>query len=204
MRTVTSTTLFAAIATTALAACASNAPAPSITPSTSTSSNTIEGTDRVERTNAIQVTATVTKIDHAARRATLLLPEGRELDLEVGPSVKNFAQVAVGDQVRATYYESLVFQVRKPGEAKPGAIGGTEVATAEPGAMPGGVALSTLTVTTTVKAIDREHQTLTLTLADGSIRTLPVQNPANLDKVKVGELLDISYSEALAIAVDKP
>ncbi len=204
MRTVTSTTLFAAITTSALAACAWNAPDPSLTPSTSTAFNTIEGADRVERTNAIQVTATVKKVDHAARRATLLLPEGREIELSVGPSAKNFSQVAVGDQVRATYYESLVFQVRKPGEATPGTTGGTRVETAEPGARPGGVVLSTATVTTTVKAIDREKQTITLTLADGSTQTLPVQNPANLEKVKVGELLDISYSEALAIAVDKP
>lgn len=205
MRTLTPSTFVLAIAATALAACASDAPAGSATPSTATASRTIEGKDRVERMEATQVTATVKKIDHAKRTATLLLPEGREVDVKVSEAAKNFPQVSVGDQVRATYYESLVFQVRKPGEAKLGTTGGAGLATAEPGAMPAGVALATTTVTTTVEAIDREGQTITLAFPDGGgIRTLPVQNPANLDKVKVGELLEITYSEALAIDVEKP
>jgi Cu/Ag efflux protein CusF len=204
VNSLTASTLLAAIATAALAACASDAPAPSVTPSTATASRTIEGSDRVERMNAIQVTAIVKQIDHATRRVTLQLPEGRDVELVVGESAKNLSQVSVGDQVRATYYESLVFQVRKPGEAQPGTTGGSGLTTAEPGSMPGGLALSTRTVTTTVKAIDREKQTITLVFPDGSVQRLPVQNPANLDKVKVGELLEITYSEALAIEVEKP
>ena len=200
-----STAIFpAAIAATVLSACASDAPAPSVTPSATAAARTIEGEDRVERMNAVQVTATVVKVDHAARRVTLLLPEGRELELVVGEAAKNLSQVAVGDEVRATYYESLVFQVRKPGEATPGASEAAGVATAAPGTMPGGLAMATVTVTTTVKNVDYASQTITVELADGEQKTLPVQNPANLDKVKAGELLEITYSEAIAIDVAKP
>ena len=193
----------AALGAMVLAGCASDAPAPAA-PSATAAARTIEGADRVERTNAVQVTATVAKVDHAARRVTLLLPEGREIELLVGESAKNLSQVAVGDQVRATYYESLVFQVRKPGEATPGASEAAGLATAEPGTMPGGLAVQTVTVTTTVRKVDHATQTITVELADGQLKTLPVQNPANLDKVKAGELLEITYSEALAIDVAKP
>jgi hypothetical protein len=194
----------AALTAAVLAACASEAPAPAAVPSAATASRTIEGADRVEHTNAVQVTARVLKIDHASRRVTLLLPEGREVELVVGEAAKNLAQVAVGDQVRATFYESLVFQVRKPGEATPGAGEAAGLATAEPGTPPGGLAVQMVTVTTTVKKIDPVSQTITIALADGELRTLPVRNPANLEKVKVGELLEITYSEALAIDVSKP
>jgi len=210
MRSISNATLptviavIAVLAAAGLAACASEAPAPAAVPSAAAASQTIEGSDRVERINAVQVTATVLKIDHAARRVTLLLPEGREVELLVGEAAKNLAQVAVGDQVRATFYESLVFQVRKPGEAEPGASEAAGLATAVPGSMPGGLAVQTVTVTTTVKEIDPVNQTITVALADGALKTLPVQNPANLEKVKVGELLEITYSEALAIDVSKP
>ena len=33
----------------------------------------------------------------------------------VGPDVTRFDQLKVGDTIKATYYESLVFEVRKPG-----------------------------------------------------------------------------------------
>ena len=201
MRAPTTPILLSALAAAALAACASE---PAAAPSTAVASRTVQGDDRVERTQAVEVTATVLAIDHASRRVTLRLPEGRDVELVVDEAAKNLPQVAVGDLVRATYYESLVFQVRKPGEATPGSTGAAGLATAEPGSMPGGVALSTTTVTTTVLAIDREKQTITLELADGGTRTLPVQDPANLDKVKAGELLEITYSEALAISVEKP
>jgi hypothetical protein len=62
----------------------------------------------------------------------------------------------------------------------------------------------TVTVTTRVEAIDKQAGTITLETADGEVRTLEAQNPANLDKVKVGDLLDITYSKALAISVEKP
>lgn len=202
------TLVLAALAAAALVACSSDMPSSSPTrvpaaPTAASASGTIEGADRVERVNAVQVTATVEKIDHATRRVTLLLPGKREVELVVADSVKNLAQVAPGDQVRATYYESLVFQVRKPGESRPGASAQTSMATAAPGSTPAGVALSQVTVTTTVKGIDRDAQTITVALDDGGLRTLPVKNPANLDKVKVGDLLEITYSEAVAIAVEK-
>jgi Cu/Ag efflux protein CusF len=194
--------VLASLATLPLAGCASDTSG-SATPSTAAAAETIEGADRVERRQAIEVTATVKKIDYEKRRVTLALPEGREVELTAGPEARNFDQVKAGDQVRVTYYESLVVQVRQPGEATPGASARVGTGRAEPGAAPGAVAISTATLTTTVRAIDREKQTITIELASGDQQTLPVQNPANLDKVKVGDLLEITLNEALAISVEK-
>ena len=41
----------------------------------------------------------------------------------------------------------------------------------------------------------------TLKMADGVVTTVKVQNPANLDKVKVGDTIVITYLEALEISV---
>ena len=44
----------------------------------------------------------------------VVLLEGR------GAQVRNLAQVKAGDEVRATFYESLAYEVKKPGTTTPG------------------------------------------------------------------------------------
>jgi len=186
-----------------LVGCASNGDG-GAAPTTAVASKTVEGKDRVEFTDTVQMTAVVDAVDLSKREVRLRGPGGRKATLSVDESVKNLPQVKVGDEVSVTYIESLVFQVRKPGEAAPGRTGAAVVGTAAPGQKPAGEALETITVTTLVEAIDREARTITLQTADGETRALEVQNPANLEKVKVGDMLDITYTKALAIAVEAP
>ena len=43
---------------------------------------------------------------------------------------------------------------------------------------------------------------MTLKAPDGTLTTIKARNPANLDKVAVGDLVEITYTEALAIGVE--
>ena len=61
------------------------------------------------------MTATIKAIDPATRSVTLRSENGDEDTFTVGPAVTRFDQLKVGDTIKATYYESLVFEVRKPG-----------------------------------------------------------------------------------------
>ena len=56
-------------------------------------------------------------------------------------------------------------------------------------------------VTATILDLNREQEKATLKMADGSVATVKVQNPANLDKVKVGDTILIRYLEAVEISV---
>src|SRR5512134_3592694 len=53
-------------------------------------------------------TATVTAIDAANRKVTLVTPDGRKETFKAGPEVVNFDQIRIGDQVKATLTEQLV------------------------------------------------------------------------------------------------
>ena len=55
-----------------------------------------------------KMTATVTAIDQAKRKATLLGPDGKKFTVKVGPEAVNFDQVRVGDRVNATVTERMV------------------------------------------------------------------------------------------------
>lgn len=160
--------------------------------------------DRVERTGTVTITAAVTDVDAARRLVTLKGPDGEEETVEVGPEVRNLDQVRKGDEVTITYYESVVFQLLKPGEGKPGSGVGTFGDRAKPGEKPAAVGADVATITATVTKVDKKKPALTLKGPDGKVVTLPVRDASRLDAVKVGDLLEITYKRALAVAVEPP
>ena len=68
---------------------------------------------------------------------TLVTPDGAKSTVKCGPEVANFAQIEVGDQVKATVTEQLVVFVRNPGE--PAVTVPPRRCTAPIGDKPGGV-----------------------------------------------------------------
>src|SRR5437773_2592185 len=61
-----------------------------------------------------------------------------------------------------------------------------------------------VTVKGTIAAIDKEKSTVTLKGPKGRTETVEAKDPKNLDLVKVGDLVEISYMQALAVSLDKP
>ncbi|MFA5204743.1 MAG: hypothetical protein WC708_10115 [Lentisphaeria bacterium] len=148
-------------------------------------------------------TATVTGIDKAARKLTLVDPDGAKTTFTAGPEVANFAQIEVGDQVKATMAEQLVVFVRKPGETS-GNSAATVVAVAPLGEKPGVVMADTEEITAKVKSIDVKHQKATLLFPDGTSKTYKVRKDADLTKQTVGSEVVIRTTTAVAISVEKP
>src|SRR5262249_1391618 len=138
------------------------------------------------------------------RKIKLERADGEVVSFRVDDKVRNLPQVKVGDEVAVTYYEALAFAVWKEGEAEPGAEAQQEIARPKEGAKPAGVAAQVTTVTATITAIDEKAETVTLKGPDGESFTTKVRHPENLKKVDVGDHVELTYSEALAIAVDTP
>jgi hypothetical protein len=176
-------------------------PAASVTPQTASVVKTGEG---VRVSDKVTMRATVVAIDHKQRVMTLRGEEGNEQTFKIGPEVRNFPQVRKGDEVVATYYESIAVKLRKPGEASPGVTSAQNVVRAAPGEKPGAAMGETVSVTATVQKVDRKKQTVTLKGPEGRVVTVKVPDPDRLAKVKEKDLVEVTYTEALAIAVEKP
>ena len=148
------------------------------------------------------ITATVAKIDHATREVTLKADDGQEYSFVAGEEARNLDQVQVGDVVTITYAEAFVYEVKKGGQA---ADGGTIVAggRAEGGTRPGGAIARESTVTVLITAIDPKVPSVTFKGPAGNTRTIKVQRPERLQGVNVGDTVEITYTEALAIKVEK-
>lgn len=157
----------------------------------------------VKKERTVTATATVQAIDLDKRVVTLKGPEGNVFDVTVGKEARNLPQLKVGDEVTVKYYEALSAKVYKKGEA-PQVEGATEgLARTKPGEKPGGIAGRQMTVTATVEAIDMKKPTVTLKGSEGKLLTVKIKDRKNLENVKVGDEVVLTYSEALAISVEK-
>ena len=152
---------------------------------------------------SVKIRGTIDAIDKEKSTITLKGPKGRTVTLEVRDPSKLDA-VKVGDPVVATYVEAVAYQVRKAGTATPGASMQEARVSSKPGENPAGAIGREVTLTATITAIDKKARTVTLKGPQGNSETVKVKDPKNLEGVKVGDLVDITYTQALAIALDKP
>lgn len=150
--------------------------------------------------NTVTVTATVAKIDHKTRAVTLKAEDGQEYSFVADEAVQNLAQVKKGDVVTATYTEALAYEVKKGGSAT-GVVETAAAGAAKPGAKPGAAIGGTVTITVVITAIDRQAPSVTFTSASGETREINVQSPEKLTGVSVGDTVDLTYAEAVAIKV---
>ena len=148
-------------------------------------------------------TATVTGIERATRKVTLVTKDGAKQTFTAGPEVANFAQLEVGDQVKATVTEQLVVFVREPGQPSDDGAAAA-VALAPLGEKPGALMASTVEITAKVKAIDTKHRKATLLFPDGTTKTFPVRPDVDMTKHRVGDEVVIRATEAIAVSVEKP
>jgi hypothetical protein len=157
----------------------------------------------VTKTQSATATMTIQAIDATARLITLRDEKGQEDTFSVGPGVQRFNELKVGDKVKMTYYESLVMQVRKPGDPAPSGTSGDAALTRGKGALPGGTIAVQDKTSVTVKAIDTTLPSVTVTTADGRTVTRKVENKKNLEGLKVGDVVDLTYTRALVTDIER-
>ena len=149
----------------------------------------------------ITVKAAVVAIDRTNRVVSLKGPEGNIVELSVDESVKRFDNLKVGDTVTASYYESVAFDIKKPGTPM-----GVDKITTETGkytgAKPGGGVTDTTVTTVTIMAIDASVPAVTIKTSDGATQNVRVMHPEYLDQIKVGDVVVVTKKKALMISAE--
>jgi len=148
-----------------------------------------------------EITARVVAIDRTKRIVTLEEEGGGQVVVEATEEMRNFDQIQVGDKVVVTYTEAIAWEVKR-GSASD--IGVTDKVTANrtaPGARPGASAKAVTVITAAITAIDLQAGTVTLRGPSGKDLKVKPRDPSKLRQVSVGDIVQITYSEALAIAV---
>ena len=149
----------------------------------------------------VEMTATIETIDHANRVITLKDKDGNTESILAGPQMKRFDELKVGQKVTFRYHESVVSQIRKPGEAAAPTAAGKETVVRGEGAKPSATVARQDTVTVTIKSIDPKVPSVTVATEAGHLMSMKVRDRKNLEGVAVGDRVEITYTAALAIAV---
>jgi len=153
--------------------------------------------------NLVQGKAKVLDVHRENRHVLLQREDGSKVVVACGPDVRNFDQISVGDTVNVGYYESLAYEVHKPGEATPGVEAVAAAGRAKEGDMPGAGVAKAVRVTATIVGIDMPNLRVSLKGPDGNIVTTKVRDADKLSRVSVGDLVELTYTEAFAISVTK-
>jgi hypothetical protein len=151
----------------------------------------------------IILTAMVEAINHETREVTLRGPDGDSVSFVASEEARNLGQVQAGDIVMAEYVQSMTIEVFANDGVEPGAGELAAAGRSEEGEMPGMVAIDTVVVTATVEEINIEANTFKLKGPAGETKEYQARNPENLKKAEVGDLVVITYTEAVAITVEK-
>jgi Cu/Ag efflux protein CusF len=156
---------------------------------------------RVTLVEAMRVSATVEAIDKATRQVTLKGPDGKTMAVTAGPEVKNFDQIKVGDVVVARYLESLTLELKKGTAGIRERVESGGEAAAKPGERPAGAATREVRVTGDVIAVNAKKQTVKVR---GPRRTveLNVRDPEQFKLIKVGDQIEATFVEAIALSVE--
>ena len=161
------------------------------------------GTPAIGEAKVVKLRGTISAIDKENHTITLKGARGRTLNLEVQDPAK-LDVLKVGDPVVGTYYEALLVEVKKAGTATPGASVEASRVTSKPGENPAGAVAHQITMTATIVAIHPKAPSIVLKGPKGGTETVKVKDAKVLESVKVGDLVEVIYTQALAVALDKP
>jgi len=189
-----------ALTLTMLSACASESPKPM--PPQQTTARTKEG-DTIERSETTTVQAKVIKVDQKTRMLTLRDSDGEEITFRVEDDVKNLPQVRKGDMVTASYRRAIAGRIMKKGEKIQDPVVAGGIVTAQPGEKPAAIGGKLVTITATVTKVDQAKKEITLKGPKGNKVAVEIQDPETMQKVKKGDHIEVTYTESVAISVEK-
>jgi hypothetical protein len=166
----------------------------------SVSSPTSAGVSESQMTHE---TVTVTAIDRPKRQVTLKNPEGESKTVDVPQEVKAYDTLKVGDRIDLDYYESVAVSLAPKG-TKPSVETSSGV---DRGPVGSAMGTHTTTISAEILAVDAKANKITIKGPSGGSQTIAVQNPdvqKKLPMLKVGQVVQLTYTEAVAASIRKP
>jgi hypothetical protein len=151
----------------------------------------------------MSTSAKVERVNLEKRELVLRNDEGNKLQIQVPENVTRLDQVKPGDRVNLDYYQAVAVSLKKPGSAPMG----TETQTfgkRTPGELPGGMTGRKISTTAKITKIDQSKDQFTIETPDGEMSTIKAKDPQNraeLKKLKTGDEIQVTYTEAVAASV---
>ena len=148
------------------------------------------------------VSATIESIERSTRSVTLKKDNGEYVTITAPPEVAKFDAMKVGDKITVRYYDNVVLRLKAPGEKDKDTD--TAGLTGTTGAKPGGTGATQRTITATITQLDPKIPSITFSGPNGWKYSSKVADKNAIKNVKVGDKVDITWTEAVLIGVEPP
>jgi hypothetical protein len=152
------------------------------------------------------VTADVVAVDKAGRRVTLRRENGGLTRVRAGEGVRNFDQIAVGDELKVRSHAALKLTLLPEGEKMRPAEASLAAGRAPLGAAPGVGVGVVFSVRVKIESIDAARDLVVFTTAEGELLAHRIVTDTGRDfvqKLHVGGLVQVDYDEVLALGIEK-
>lgn len=149
--------------------------------------------------------ATVESINLESREAVVRGPEGNMISLKVDERVERFHEIKAGDVVSVDYWMFITAEFRDPtaAEKQRPLLVLAEAGKAPEGVDPAAEVGAVIRAVVTVEVINRPKMTVTVKGPRGNFVTVPIEDKSLIEQLNVGEIAVVTYSEALALSVEK-
>jgi len=158
-----------------------------------------------EKSEQVTMQGTVSAINKETREITLMSKEGGLVTLTAGEEVERFDEIAVDDVMQFDYYTYIKAEFRDPTPeelAEPlqmMAEGGKAPEGMDPGAVVGAIAKAVVTI----EVLNRPNMIATVKGPNGNYVSIPMEDEELITELKIGEVLILTYAEAMAISLEK-
>ena len=189
-----------------LAACASEHKTTSSTTSSAAPSSTSAPMTHAKISNEVNATAKVVALDKSLRLVTLRSEDGRLTDVYCSDEVRNYDQIGVGDSLRVRYRQSLSASLLPPGSDAAVSHGSVTATRAEKGAAPAAGVNAHYVLRVKVVSLDAPREVVVFSLPSGELvahQIATAEGREFVKHVKVGDLVELDYSEALALSIEE-
>ncbi|MDH3971153.1 MAG: hypothetical protein OEU63_03160, partial [Gammaproteobacteria bacterium] len=155
----------------------------------------------------IEATATVTAVDMERHLVTIQGPQGNIAVIQVTDQVKNLPQVKIGDVVDIQYYRSAIAELVKVDKntTLDTTVSGAKMTRPE-GDKPGGAIGLQVKRRAEVMFVDPIQKFITFLSPDRGLRKISLENSPDLqhylEELKKGDIVEVTYTEALAISLE--
>lgn len=172
----------------------------------SSSSSSMPSKTHAEISDEVTESAKVVAVDQSTRMVTLMAETGEGVTVHCGDEVRNFAQISVGDTLKV-HYKRMLGATLLPAGSDPAVATGCVVAARAPaGGMPGAGVGAGISIRVKIVSVDTSHDVVLFSLPTGQLvaRTLMTAEGRDFAKgLKVGDLVQLDFAEAMAISVEK-
>jgi hypothetical protein len=155
--------------------------------------------------DSVEATAKVEAIDQSTRIVRLRAANGRAWVVQASPDVRNIGQIKPGDLVKVRYTEAIAAEVVKPGIGVTSTGTTTTLQRADTGKLPGATDTVSMKGVVKVASVDTANNIVDVTVSDGTMRRLKIADPKAQEFIRglrVGDEVQLTFSEALAISVE--